>query len=606
MADQILKVTKEILLSPYWVPADIPSEYNHNIDQGFRLSKISAGQPLLVPITPLMENILERFDGVKTIKVNDGEFKAEKWLNEVVFQQLINEFPCAENYDENINILSVEHYNLDCLRNHHDKPRRIVPGLVEQRVELINQYKEKTDWLSLYNMLSNDNLFKFAIEVVLDSMPVVEADKDFEQVSGPFQAKHSNVCYPFFFNDRTVDKNTGLTYADVTLNMAKQIDLNWIRNNNFSVVLGRNNRKGRLIIAPGRVTNIYLSRLSRVEIEALKGYDNQFAGYRPANELKVVLTRLAMEALKYNLIYYNLDQEHYDLTINEFFIVLIGVMSYYKARGHLSKKLALVRTNLARATKVIDGLSGRFETFYGRMFSGSIDTNRGDGLIMSLINVYAQMKCDPGWYRSIYQNNKLCFQVMGDDLLTPFRRNHSSKEGIESIFKSLGFKPHPTKAVCGIFFLQYRLFMYKDKLIMAYPWTRVLESMLFKERPVFLGKYGWLMSQYQQLAKIVEYDKALDSIIKILGPFDKLQFGVFMTVDEIMAKVIREDAEAVSKGEDPSFIKLSDGDPLKARHYDGQDDDLSGWNGSFITMIHNAVKESWYRIFGTGVPPQCS
>lgn len=37
----------------------------------------------------------------------------------------------------------------------------------------------------------------------------------------PFQTKHTNVGYPFFRNDKTIDPKTGKSYADITMDAAK-------------------------------------------------------------------------------------------------------------------------------------------------------------------------------------------------------------------------------------------------------------------------------------------------------------------------------------------------------------------------------------------------
>lgn len=149
-------------------------------------------------------------------------------------------------------------------------------------------------------------------------------------------------------------------------------------------------------------------------------------------------------------------------------MLLLGAISIYLANGQRSKEIALVRACLAMKTWLVNGLSGKFEEVYGRIFSGFIDTNRGGGIINAIITLYCCMQQDPD-YSSLWYRLQYYMLVMGDDNL--FIYSELDEEKYVQAMKNLGFEVNPDKQQYGLFFLQNRLFKPKDSsdLVMAYP-----------------------------------------------------------------------------------------------------------------------------------------
>lgn len=588
---------------------DIPKD----VDRGFNVSKLASQQVEEVAMTPLMKNCLERIDKVGEdyrLKVNDPETKAEKWLKDAVDTILTKDFGTNKLYDENLPLLDYRHYGVQCWQNNKDNWRQIQPGQADERKEAVKVYARATDPKKVYDLMTKDPIFQKAVMLVLNQMPEVRAAEEFKEINLPFMTKHTNVGSPYWQNDKNFGPD-GRTYGQITLDEASKIkDPNLLFKYNLSTMYGRNQRKGRLIIAVSRIVNLWLNRLEAKEIDAYRKKCNLFVGYNDDTKLKAALTEMVSECHAFGLRMRNMDQSRYDQHVSYGFILLLGAMSMMKANGSRSKEIAKYRAALMTQTWLVNGLTGDIDDIYGRIFSGFIDTNRGGGVINAVITTYCCMKQDKNYSAYIYE---LIYymMVMGDDNCFVYKLlDH--KQMIKDM-EELGFSVNPEKDEFGPMFLQYRLFEDPDshELVMVYAWTRVLISMLFKETSKGLGPAGWTLAFWQQLSKLTEYPHALKCIVNLLIPFNKFGFMLDKPVPEILKMVEEEDRakaeEARTKAQanrvEATADKLYDGDPQKQRFAEAiQSNDAKGYLADLQNKIRSAVDEKFLSSYGIRVP----
>lgn len=572
-----------------------PNITSQVLKNGFQVSKMACSQPDEVAMSPLMKNMLERAGDLKhgeRLRYDSPETKAEKWLHKVEEAALLRYNADGKNgYNMSLPLDSKQFYDVDCYDNLKDNQRMIVPGLEEQRKENAIKFSEIPEEIGVRSLLLNDVVFRKAVEIVMDLLPKVAASKEFREVNLPFMTKHSNVGYPYFRNDRRIVPKTNETYAELTMKQSMQTPLSKLHDYNVAALYGRNQGKGRLIIGTSRIINLSLNRLESREIEAYKRKCSLFAGYNDDVYLKRVLTQILEDCKAKGLKCANWDQKGYDLHVAPDLIQLLGAISVLKCNGKLGRDIALERAILMQKTYAVNGMTNQLDEIYGRIFSGFIDTNRGGGIINAIVTLYNVMKQDPS-YSEVAYDLAWFMLVMGDDNLFVYSiLNHD--QYVADMAK-LKFEVHPDKQQYGVFFLQYRLFTDPEtnQLIMSYPWTRVLRSMVFKETSKGLGPYGWTAAFLQQLSKLAENPTAFKIVLNILMPYDDFKFGYNMSVDQLVAGIAKEDK--LAKEKDPSATstaeKLYDGDPSKARQFRRSPTGEIELDGNFYAEVLAKVK----------------
>lgn len=555
--------------------------------RGLEVSKLATAHPTEVPMTPIMRNMLIAFGDIKEgerLKTGAPLTNAEKWLDRTVTSLLLQQsMKKTDSYDESIPICDIRHYWTQCWINWNlDKFRDIGEGQVEEINEMIATYAKPTKAIDLRSKLSNDPVFAKAIEVVAESIPTVSATRNIVEIDLPFQTKHTNVGfvpgYDGFGNDRSSVRGTDLTYAQLTMKIAETIkdhpELLW--KYNYTTEFSRyQRRKGRLINATARIINLVLNQLEAVEIEAYKTKSPLFAGYNDAQSLKKVLEQIATFCEHNGYVCRNLDYHRFDRGIVEQFIELLGAVSMLKCADQRSRDLAMYRCILMTETWLVAGTLNKVIHVFGRIFSGFIDTNRGGGLINAFSMTYLLMKQDDHYVRDIVSRILYWILVMGDDVLAIMKKDTDLKT-LQDHAKELNHEiDDPAKIAFGPTFLQYRLFDYNGKRIMIYAWTRVLRSMLMKERSSGLGPCGWTLAWYQQLAKLIDFDhpevtEFVAPVLNIVAYFDTEHLMLNIPLEKIFEGVAKEDAEALAKNKRAVTTAevLYDGDPSKASQYD--------------------------------------
>lgn len=588
-------------------------EIPDTVERGFNVSKMASQQVEDVAMTPLMKHALEIIDKVPDdyrLKVSDPETKAEKWFHNAVDAILTKKYGTSKVYDENLPLLDARHYGVQCWQNNKDNWRQIQPGQADERKEAAKKYTRATDAMMVYNLLEKDVVFQKAVMLVLSQMPEVRASDEFKEINLPFMTKHTNVGDPFWENDKNLSPD-GRTYAQLTLDIASGIkNPRELFKYNLTTMYGRNQRKGRLILAVSRIINLWLNRLEAKEIDMYRKKMPLFVGYRDDKELKIALTKMVDECHEYGLKMRNMDQSRYDQHVNKGFILLCGAMSTCKANGSKSKEIAKYRAALMTKSWLVNGLTGKIEEIYGKIFSGFIDTNRAGGIINAVITTYMCMKMDPNYSRYVYE---LIYymMVMGDD--NCFVYKIFEHRLAKNIMAELDFEINPEKDEFGPMFLQYRLFEDPEthKLVMVYAWTRVLISMLFKEQGKGLGPAGWTLAFWQQMSKVREDEFALKCLVNLLMPFNKYGFMLDKSIPEILGMIKQEDEEKLKEAKTKTQVnrmettedKLYDGDPLKERFaYAIKSNDSQGYLLDLQQKIKSAVDPQFLSKFGIRVP----
>lgn len=610
---ELVQIMDEIerLASKLDKPPVIPA----TVDEGFKSSKRGSAQPEEVPMTPWTKTLLQRFGDLneshERLMVNDPLTRAEKWVYDSMLKILDKYFPGPEKYDETIPLRSHIHYNTQCKQQLHKNMRQVVPGQADEREAAIQEYTRAVKPIGLRKRLLEDPVFQKAVELVFNEMPYVKATDEWREVNTPFMSKHSNVGNKWWKRDISIVEDSTETYGEMTLRIAKTVPLEDLWKWNLSTMYGRNQRKGRLIIAVPRIINLSLNRLQAPEIEAYKHKSSMFVGYGNDLDLKRALTYILQECEKRGWKCRNVDQSRFDRHVGREFILLENAMRVMKANGRLSKKIAMYRAALSLKTWCIDGLSGKILALIGRIFSGEIDTNLMGGLISALINTWGNLEQDKT-YANIAYSLLYWILVMGDDCLSVYRDRDSVR--FDKFMSSIGFKTNAEKDEYGPMFLQYRLFEdpTSSKLVMAYAFTRVLMSMMWKEESKGLGPGGWYLSWLQQVQKVVEYEPALKTIVNFFLPLDEAGLYLDKPISYVIKLVEQEDRDVQAKMTtanqkrrfESTFDKLADGDPTKARYLEAVESAKAdkGLLADLHAAVKSAVDPNWFKAAGVSVP----
>lgn len=574
-----------------------PPKHIEDLSRGFEVSKLAMGQEDIVQMTPLMKNALEIFgdkpkdDENWRLRVNDPLTRAEKWFNEAIETLLTKYNGTNKEYDENLPLLDKRHYDVQCWQNVHENFRQIQPGQAEERKAAAEEYTRATKSIGLVQKIKTDPVLQKAISLVFQQLPEVKASNQFLEINMPFMSKHSNVGYKWWQNDRNLVDGSNETYAQLTMKISEQLRADDLDDWNISTGYGRNQRKGRLIIAVARVLNLWLNRLEAMEIAAYKRKSSLFLGYGNDQDLKVGLGKMVSYAEQHGLRMRNNDQSRFDRHVNYEWLLLMNAISVIKAQGALSKEIAMKRAVLSTKTWFVNGLTGKLEPIYGRIFSGYIDTNRGGGIINALVTTYCVMKQDPKYAEHVYGADYYML-VMGDD--NNFIYKNLDHKQFEKDMESLGFSVNMAKDEYGPMFLQYRLFRSDDALVMAYAWVRVVYSMLMKEEGKGLGPAGWYIAWLQQMSKCIEFQPAFKILVNLLIPFDDNHFFTDKSISEVVKMMNEEDAQKLAEAKTDSQkrryqstpTKLKDGDPQKSRLVES----LEHGGEGYLAELHEAVK----------------
>lgn len=177
---------------------------------------------------------------------------------------------------------------------------------------------------------------------ILDkAIPNVRSSDKFEEVNLPFMNKHTNVGYPYFRNDRSIDAKSGLTYGQLTSKIAKGLKPQEVVNYPY-IAFGRNLRgKARPILGGSRIQALVYNQLESQEIQVYKSQSPLFIGYNDDKVLKDKLVVLGKYLMRNkNLTCMNRDYSAFDTTVNPTWRRLVDAISIIKTVDNRGKQIA--------------------------------------------------------------------------------------------------------------------------------------------------------------------------------------------------------------------------------------------------------------------------
>lgn len=539
---------------------------------GVQVSKQALREEPSIALTPWSANALHALDDKERLEVSDPESKMEAYYTKQTLRLLKKYCPnSSTNYNLKGSPLDFNNYEVDCWRNFKrgKDVRHVVPGMSKKREENFSKFYKpvgsnlKVDWSS--------DTFKKAIDLLDMSLPEVASLKDWQQVSLPYQSKHTNVGYPFYRPDNAVDKATGKTYARLTSDIAKGKRPQEVVNYPY-IAFGRNLRgKARQILGGSRIQALVFNQLEAAEIEAYKRKSPLFIGYNDETIQREKLVKLADFLQLYpDMTAMNRDYSNFDTTVSPVLRSLIDAVSIIKASDARGKEIAFWRGVAHYKSLLVNGYTGRLHPIYARIFSGEIDTNRGGGLVNAFADIYTMLQLWPGFYRVyeiLMKQGTSALWVMGDDNLMIQPKRISNTEYSKRLKHTFSLDVSHDKGEYGLFFLQRRLFLRNNKYVYITPFTRVIRSLISKESSKGLGPAGWVLAAWTLLWQLREWPELLRDVADIFAKYDKYSLGRNWTVRELRSRLAQEDSEAVSKGNLDTVSKLYDGDPNKQSIY---------------------------------------
>lgn len=590
----LIKMSKQVLAEAAEIPFAVPD--GPQLEDALHVSKTATAQPDRVWLTPMGAKLVGDKKLPPGAPYTDGEKRFYEQLD-----SLLSQYNGKKDvtYDPNLSALAQQHYNVDCWQYSGEEFRRTVPDMDKQRMEHVSEFRKpvKSEWF--FDLIEKDEDLQQAIQFVFDHMPSVTADDKLDiNVKGVFDKKHANGGWPYNRNDRKVDPDTGQTYAQLYYKLAEEAYRDFLKDGNYQKLLskwnvallfGRDQGKGRLIIAISRVLTMIIALIGSAEINVLKS-NPIFIGYTDPDNIKKRLFEMGRYADKKNAVMANHDQTGFDEHIDPGFVALVGSMRELKAVGSRSKQLAHLRTLAGLKTSAINGMTHTVDEFFGRVFSGEFDTSLCDSWVEGIAGTYCAIKMAKG-NLELSAGGPAPYVDLGDDILQYFIRKGFSSEEYSRHMRTLHLVVKPRKYALGAFFLQYRCYVKDGKDIMVYPWPRVVRSCLYQERSKALGKYGWLLSTLMKLNHLIEDKDALDPAVRILFPLDELELGYGMSAKALVNAIKLEDLQA-RKDKPPSqwtstFETLNDGDPQKAALFEGESPE-----SDFLTKTLTAIRES--------------
>lgn len=566
------------------------------LKKGLTVSKLALSSPESIALTPYTKNMLNRLDRKDKLEVGDPETRMEAYI-ETETRKILERFVGKRmvKYDTKSDPWDKKLYSVDCWRNFKEGVdiRHAVPGMNEKRqVEFLKFSKPIKDF-DLITMLHRDSDLVKAVNFVMSNLPDVKATEKWEEVSLPFQRKHTNVGYPYYGNDQRVEN--GKTLAELTSEQARKMSPEQVAGYP-SVAFGRNLRaKPRPILGGSRIQALVYNQLEHPEILAYKEKSPFFFGYNDDSVLrqKMMLT-LSFLMSHRGLTCKNRDYHTFDLTVFPDLRRLVAAISEMKAQDVRGKDIAHWRGVSQFSTYLVNGYSNSVKRIFGRIFSGEIDTNRGGGLANAIMDIWATLKQMPDWIETVanplISSGSSPLWVMGDDnlLVQPYDFNDRS---YEKFIAKFGLEVSSEKGEYGLFFLQRRLFKDGNDTTFITPFTRIIRSMATKEMKKGLGPVGWTYASYQLLYQLIEWPELMVAVAKIFAPFDEYRLGTNWSVSQMKNLIAAEDKEA--KRKDPKALttveRLFDGDPLKAKFF--EDTSQSGP----ISQVHALLSKALLR-----------
>lgn len=153
--------------------------------------------------------------------------------------------------------------------------------------------------------------------------------------------KHTNVGYPYFRNDKNVDKESGKTFGQLTSDIAKKMRPQDVVNYPY-IAFGRNLRgKARPILGGSRIQALVFNQLEKPEIEAYKQTSPLFIGYNSEDILKRKMVSLGVYLLRNKqLTCFNRDYSAFDTTVNVALRRIVDAISILKAVDRRGQDIA--------------------------------------------------------------------------------------------------------------------------------------------------------------------------------------------------------------------------------------------------------------------------
>lgn len=572
-----------------WTSEDNLTEMTVDMDRAYEVSYLASRQQDEVAMTPYMKNALIKYDHYtdnKRLMVDDPITAAEKYIQRITAQELKDLYGKEVlSYNRELDALDVQHYYVDNFRNFKTgiSMRDIQPGQDVQREQGFETFRSNApDTPEIFY----DNYVGNALVSVLNDMPrSIKASSEFKDWSGPFERKHTQVSWPFFYRDDVIvnaendytggelSQYYGLTYGQMCVEIAKHTEIGCTLDYTVNMGYGRNQRgKGRPLIAMARIPAIVYNRMTQPETEACKVKCPFMVGYNDRAVLKNAMMKQAEIVVDNNWCMENFDYHAFDQSISPQWLGLGAYVWYNCAADNTSKEIVKYRAAYGLRGLLVDGLSKSAEPIYGRMFSGFIETNKTENVINATASTAALIKQDRDWINKIHRRSPYSRIYMGDDCLITYDRNCFNHDQYVKDIANYGFEVHPDKGEFGAFFLQNRLFRDGQGYTFTYPWTRVLRSVLFKEASRGLGPAGWTLATYSQLANIREYKEGLAFVRDVILEFDDYKLMLDEPISSIIQQVQEEDEKAIAanKRAMTTYDIINDGDPGKY-HFDGKE-----------------------------------
>lgn len=542
--------------------------------QGVQVSRQALREEPSIALTPWSAHALHTLDDKERLEVNDPESKMEAYYTKETLRLLNKYCPNrSTEYDMKGDPLDYHNYEVDCWRNFKKGKdvRHVVPGMAKKREENFKKFYKPVG--GQLNIDYSSHIFQSTLELIDRSLPEVASCKDWQQVSLPYQSKHTNVGYPFYRADNAVDKSTGKTYARLTSDIAMKKKPADVVNYPY-IAFGRNVRgKARQILGGSRIQALVFNQLESAEIKAYKEKSPLFIGYNDESIQREKLVRLADYLKKNNnLTAMNRDYSNFDTTVSPDLRSLIDAVSIIKTRDARGKDIAFWRGVAHYKSLLVNGYTGRLHPIYARIFSGEIDTNRGGGLVNAFADIYTMLSMWPEFktvYEQLINKGTSGLWVMGDDNLMIQRKDMDNNEYSRRLKHIFNLDVSHDKGEYGIFFLQRRLFYRNGAYTYITPFTRIIRSLISKESSKGLGPAGWVLAAWSLLYQLREWPELLRDVAAIFAKYDKYSLGRNWTVRELRSKLAQEDAEATTAGKEDTVSKLYDGDPNKQSIYVG-------------------------------------
>lgn len=571
------------------------------LQNGLHVSKQALSMPEVVALTPYGKNMYEQLDNKKGKRLLAGDkvTKAEAYI-EAQTRQLLNKYCGKERYeyDRTGSPSSYDNYQVDCWRNFKtgDSIRHVKPHMNEERLENFKKFSKPIKDVDIIGYLK-DPLFMKAVDFIMELIPEVTSSNKWQEVNLPFMTKHSNVGYPYYRNDQSVDPKTGLTYAQITDKQARKMKPKDVAGYPF-VAFGRNLRqKPRPILGGSRLQALVFNQLESAEIQTYKQKSPLFIAYNDDTIMKEKMVKLGEWLEKHpDIICENRDYVQYDTTVPPSLRALASAIRYIKTTDKRGKEIAFWRAVSQNKAYLVNGLDNSLRLILARIFSGEIDTNAGGGLTHAIVDVYSILQQFPNWIeevaKPILQSGSSPLWVMGDDNLLSHPRSINETKYQKDVHK-FNLDVSRDKGEFGLFFAQRRTYKGSDgKWYYITPFTRVIRQLFSKENKKGLGPAGWTVATYMNLALLIERPDIMVDVAKIFYPFDEYKLGINWTVKQLKQLIAKEDKESRAEHGPRSLStaeRLFDGDPLKAQFFS---DNGKSLNLGPIEKIHDILSKA--------------